>query len=90
VIFSGLSTVGLTAGIKVLILISMAIDLRFTKERVRAIREKLGLTQVEFADILEVSQPTVSIWESGDATPRGWIVLEALLKLEREAEAAVQ
>jgi len=63
----------------------MAIDLHFSKERVRSIREKLGLTQAQFAEKLKVSQPTVSIWESGDATPRGWLALEALLEAEREA-----
>lgn len=36
---------------------------------IRTVRETLGLTQQAFADQLEVSQATVSRWESGQSAP---------------------
>ena len=35
-------------------------------ERLKTIRECLGKNQVEFAKLMEVTQPSVSGWESGD------------------------
>lgn len=40
-------------------------------ERVRALRERLGLTQRQLADELGVRQQTVSEWETGIYRPRG-------------------
>ena len=40
-------------------------------ERVRALRERLGLTQRQLADALGVRQQTVSEWETGVYQPRG-------------------
>jgi DNA-binding transcriptional regulator YiaG len=40
-------------------------------EGVRALRERLGLTQRELADELGVRQQTVSEWETGAYQPRG-------------------
>lgn len=36
-----------------------------------ALRKRLGLTQVEFADRLDVTISTVSKWETGKAVPKG-------------------
>lgn len=38
---------------------------------IRAIRDRLNLTQAEFADRLGVSQATVSLWEAGERRPTG-------------------
>jgi DNA-binding transcriptional regulator YiaG len=40
-------------------------------EGIRALRERLGLTQRELADELGVRQQTVSEWETGAYQPRG-------------------
>ena len=64
----------------------MATDLQFTKERIRAIREKLGLTQVQFAKRFGFSQPSVSLWESGTVMPMSYPALKGLLEAERQAE----
>jgi len=40
-------------------------------ERVRQLRETLGLTQRELAEELGVRQQTVSEWETGAYRPRG-------------------
>ena len=37
---------------------------------IRAVRVDAGLTQVEFAERLQVSQTTVSSWETGNSQPR--------------------
>lgn len=40
------------------------------KDTVRATRKSLGLTQGQFAELVGVSQITVSFWETGRSTPR--------------------
>lgn len=40
------------------------------KDTVRATRKALGLTQAQFAELVGVSQITVSFWETGRSTPR--------------------
>ena len=40
--------------------------------RVRAIRNALGMRQLEFAFYLKVAQNTVSNWENGKRLPSGW------------------
>ncbi len=39
--------------------------------RIRALRQYLGLTQVEMAAHLGIRQQTVSEWETGQYEPRG-------------------
>jgi DNA-binding transcriptional regulator YiaG len=43
----------------------------WTADRVSALRARLGLTQVHFADEIGVRQQTVSEWETGRYAPRG-------------------
>ena len=63
----------------------MVIDLTFHGERVRRIREKLGLTQVQFALRIGCSQPMLSQWERNVWAPRDVKFLQALLAAETEA-----
>jgi DNA-binding transcriptional regulator YiaG len=44
---------------------------RWDAEEVRALRERLGLTQRQLAEELGVRQQTVSEWETGIYQPRG-------------------
>lgn len=66
----------------------MAVDLAFTPERVRELREHMGLTGAEFAKRVGVSGAAVSLWESGARKPTDVAVLQRLLELEREAAGA--
>ena len=66
----------------------MSIDLQFTPERIKRIREGLGLNGKEFAEKAGVSAPAVSLWENGLRRPAGHEILARLLELEREAEEA--
>lgn len=43
----------------------------FPAKEVRPLRKSLGMTQVEFADELGVTQALVSRWEMGLRTPNG-------------------
>jgi DNA-binding transcriptional regulator YiaG len=52
---------------------------------VRALRERLGLTQEELAAELNVRQQTVSEWETGRYQPRG--ACERLLSMVAERAA---
>jgi DNA-binding transcriptional regulator YiaG len=59
---------------------------RITPDEVRAIRTRLGMTQVEFAAAMGVSrQATVAEWESGHRTPSGSAVRLMELLVERAA-----
>lgn len=40
------------------------------KETLKALRERVGLSQTEVAKALGVQQTTVSMWETGDNMPR--------------------
>ena len=42
---------------------------RITKERIKQLRQKLGLTQGQFAELLDVNIRTVNCWESGKNVP---------------------
>lgn len=53
-----------------------------TADEIRALRARLGLTQVEFAHALGVTPATVSRWENGTAAPSKL----ALAMLRRKAE----
>lgn len=37
---------------------------------IKTLREKMGITQVELAARLNVTQPTIAMWETGEAMPR--------------------
>ena len=53
---------------------------------VRALRNKLGMTQEEFADTFGVSAGTVRNWEQGRRTPEGAArVLMRVIALEPDA-----
>jgi len=56
----------------------------FTPERIKALRMRLGLTQVEFGARLGISQKAVSAWEI-NGIPRRYTALVKLLELERKA-----
>ncbi|WP_306590677.1 helix-turn-helix transcriptional regulator [Geothrix sp. 21YS21S-4] len=55
--------------------------------RLREVRESLGFGQQAFADLLEVSQQTVSLWERGRRVPgrRMWSLIERKLGYSRES-----
>jgi len=55
---------------------------RYEPLKVRAIREKLNLTQAKFADMLRVSLATIRNWEQGRTYPEG-----AAIALLRVADA---
>lgn len=38
-------------------------------ERIKGLRKKVGLTQKELSEILQVSQQTISLWESNATYP---------------------
>lgn len=42
-----------------------------TAETIRAVRQRLGLTQAQFAERLGCSTQAVSFWERGARTPTG-------------------
>jgi superfamily II DNA or RNA helicase/DNA-binding XRE family transcriptional regulator len=54
-------------------------------QRIKALRAKLGLTQVALAERLGVSFPTVNRWENGKSQP-SQLSWQALLKLNQEDE----
>ena len=53
-----------------------------TGERVRRLRQKLGLTQERLAQLLGVSWTTVNRWEAGASSPTG-MAARLLMLLER-------
>ncbi len=56
---------------------------RWDRSRIRALRNHLGLTQVELAERLGIRQQTVSEWETGQYEPRGTSVTLLRLVAER-------
>lgn len=52
------------------------------------IREKLGLSQSQFAELLSVSKKTLQNWEQGVRKPSG--AAQALLKLAHEKPDVVR
>ncbi|WP_052572518.1 helix-turn-helix domain-containing protein [Holophaga foetida] len=54
-------------------------------QNLRALRERLAMGQRDFADYLEVTQQTVSLWERGSRRPgrRTWLLLEQKLGYPR-------
>ena len=53
-----------------------------TTVEIKRVRERLKLTQIEFAERLGVSQATVSLWENGARRPTG----SALKRIEHVAK----
>lgn len=43
--------------------------LEISPREIRALRKRVGLKQEEFADVLGVSQNTISVWERGEGRP---------------------
>lgn len=58
-------------------------ELVATPGAVRAIREAAGLSQVELAAALKVTQTAVSRWERGDRVPRGQAAQDYARLLDR-------
>lgn len=56
-----------------------------TKEEIKALRVKLGLTQTEFGLKIGVALNTVNGWEMGKHTPSK-LALKALRQLKSETE----
>lgn len=54
--------------------------------RIREIRERMGLTQEEFASQLPVSPRTVSRWETDEASPSP-LAIARVREMERVAKA---
>ncbi len=57
---------------------------RFPSEKVRPLRQQLGLKQAELADKIGVTQELISMWERGARTPTG----PAAILLSQEAARA--
>ena len=56
---------------------------QFSKEYLRALRIRLGLSQEKFAGMLGVSFSTVNRWESGKTKP-SYLAQKMLRQLEEE------
>ena len=54
-------------------------------ERLKASRKEAGLTQVELAEILKVSNGTVGMWETGKREPK----FEAMVHLSKTLNKSV-
>ena len=53
------------------------------KEDIKNIRERLGITQEEFARKIGVTVTTVSRWERGDCLPKSRVVIEKVERLHK-------
>jgi len=66
----------------------MLIDIpAFDAQRLKDLRQALGLTQEAFAHHLGVSLSAVGKWERGETRPHHRLVIKALLEAEREVDA---
>ena len=66
---------------------------QWDKERIRALRRRLGLTQRELAETLGIRQQTISEWETGMYNARGASITLLSIIAERakfEYQAAPQ
>jgi len=54
----------------------------FKKEEIKFIRERLGMTQEEFARKIGVTITTISRWERGDCLPKSRVVIEKLKRFK--------
>jgi len=66
-----------------------AIVHEFTPVDVKAVRSKVGMTQVEFAAAFGISLGTLRHWERGDRTPQG-PALVLLNVVAKEPEAVLR
>lgn len=57
-----------------------------TRKRIKRLRQRLDMTQEEFAKYIGVSWRTVMRWESGDSQPSN-LALEKIEKLEKKDES---
>lgn len=48
---------------------SLNMDNKFAKEAIKKLRKATGLTQVDFAKLLDVDSVTISRWERGETKP---------------------
>jgi DNA-binding transcriptional regulator YiaG len=55
---------------------------------IKEIRNKLNMTQSEFAHELGVESITVSRWERGQHQPKGKLIRNALARMQAKAEKA--
>jgi DNA-binding transcriptional regulator YiaG len=65
----------------------MTHDPDLTPEGIRTLRERLGLTQAQFAERLGCSAQAVSFWERGTRSPTG-LYARAVRELLAEVEGA--
>lgn len=56
-----------------------------TAKKIREVRKNLGLTQAEFAELVDATQGSVSKWETGRETPR----YDALVKIAKAANISM-
>ena len=54
----------------------------WTPQRIKAIRDGLGMSQLDFANLIGTGPSTVSRWETGRNVPRPRAVIRILEKLE--------
>lgn len=62
-------------------------QLPFNIERIRRLRQKLNLTQEDFAHLIGVTFATVNRWENGRTTPNK-VAQKVLLLLEKKLRRA--
>ena len=55
------------------------------KERIKALRTRLGLSQAALGALIGVSVTSVNRWESGRVSPKAGPVLAVIARLERKA-----
>lgn len=56
-----------------------------TSDKIRKLRQRLGLTQRELADRLSTTETTISRWERGEAVPRSLFHRRELERLKNRA-----
>lgn len=61
----------------------------FSSVNIKALRERVGMSQTEFASIFGIKQDTLQHWERGDRKPRG-PALALLNVLSREPKAVLR
>jgi len=55
------------------------------KERIKALRTRLGLSQAALGALIGVSVTSINRWESGRVSPKNGAILGIIAKLERRA-----
>ena len=60
----------------------------WTAKQIRALRQRVGMSQTEFAALLNVKVPTIRSWEQGQNIPSGAAarLLEVFQKFENAVE----